>query len=442
MRKVAFISTLLFLGVSAGALYYQWDEYHTEATKQSVMQHDIEATFTGKTIQVVHHIRGAVADTYEVTVPKEVKGVSCLNDKTCVKRQNDKTVVDAPKTGELSLTYRVPIAQKEPLFVKEWLVRFHTSQQQQMNISLTDAVHPKGVWAADGKLIGYVHKPSFSFFMWEKKGGQAVPLYFQTKPLRTSFDHDLAVYATKPVDPTALSFWRKSSVQTLIVTPFQLQYITPTFVMIPETASFANVQRAYVRVELQQRFPNSSVPDWIWDLLAAYMTKTKPMTQQAQRVLQQLQTTLTKEEQQTFWTSVTTNDGQPLTMKKLDEWLGKAYGGNTTFFQDEQPYMTFTERKMLVANNVKLPNAHVLLKDGQQLFPFVPIMRTLGYTVQRSSEAVFIEKNGARWRFFTNGTNAVIREWNGTLYVERTEFPKWFSVYISETSEEIHVVGQ
>ncbi len=63
--------------------------------------------------------------------------------------------------------------------------------------------------------------------------------------------------------------------------------------------------------------------------------------------------------------------------------------------------MTFTERKMLVVNEVKLPTAHVLLKDGQQLFPFVPIMRTLGYTVQRSGEAVFIEKDGARWRFLS-----------------------------------------
>ncbi|KHF29829.1 hypothetical protein LR68_01308 [Anoxybacillus sp. BCO1] len=104
--------------------------------------------------------------------------------------------------------------------------------------------------------------------------------------------------------------------------------------------------------------------------------------------------------------------------------------------------MTFTERKMLVVNEVKLPTAHVLLKDGQQLFPFVPIMRTLGYTVQRSGEAVFIEKDGARWRFFINGTKTVVQQWNGTLYMERTEFPKWFSVYISETSEEIRVIGQ
>ncbi len=51
MWRIAFISTLLFLGVSAGALYYQWDEYHTEATKQSVLQHDIEAKFTGKRLK-------------------------------------------------------------------------------------------------------------------------------------------------------------------------------------------------------------------------------------------------------------------------------------------------------------------------------------------------------------------------------------------------------
>ncbi|WP_461201712.1 hypothetical protein [Anoxybacillus sp. TBDG-1] len=442
MWKVAFISTLLFLGVSAGALYYQWDEYHTEATKQSVLQHDIEATFTGKTIEVVHHIRGAVADKYEVTVPKEVKDVSCSNEKTCVKRQNGKIVVDAPKTEKLSLTYRVPIELKEPLFVQAWLVRFHTTQPQQTNISLTDVVHPKGVWAADGKLVGYVYKPSFSFFMWEKTGGQTVPLYFQSELLRPTFNDDLVVYATKPLDQTALSFWKQSGVQTLIVTSSRLQYMTPTFVIIPNTSSFANVQRTYVRVQLQQRFPNSVVADWIWDLLVSYMTKTEPMTKKAKLVFQQLQQTLTKEQQQTFWTFVNANAGQPLTMKKLDEWLGEAYGGDTTFFQDEQPYMTFTERKVLVVNEVKLPNAHVLLKDGQQLFPFVPIMRTLGYTVQRSGEAVFIEKGSARWRFFTNSTNAVIQEWDGTLYIERTEFPKWFSVYISETNEEIYVVGQ
>lgn len=104
--------------------------------------------------------------------------------------------------------------------------------------------------------------------------------------------------------------------------------------------------------------------------------------------------------------------------------------------------MTFTERKMLVVNDVQLPNARVLLKDGQQLFPFIPVMRTLGYTVNRSGEAIFIEKDGERWRFFINGTNAVIQQWDGSLYIERTEFPKWFSVYISEMAEEIHVVGQ
>lgn len=442
MWKVTFISMLLFLGVSAGALYYQWDEYHTEATKQSVLQHDIEATFTGKTIEVVHHIRGAVADTYEVTVPKEVTNISCAKKKTCVEQKNGKTIVDASKTNTLSLTYRVSIVPKEPLFIQQWLVYFRTTQPQQTNVSLIDVVHPKGVWAADGKLVGYVHKPSFSFFMWEKKGGQTVPLYFQSQPLQPTFNGDLVIYATKPLHETALSFWKKSDVQTLIVTSSRLQYMTPTFVIISDTASVSDTQRAYVRVQLQHRFPNSTVPDWIWDLLVSYMTKTEPMTKRAKLVFQQLQQTLTKEQQQTFWTLVTKNDGQPLTLKKLDEWLGEAYEGNTTFFQNGEPYMTFTERKMLVVNDVKLPNAHVLLKDDQQLFPFIPIMRTLGYTVQRSGEAVFIEKGNACWRFFTNSTNAVIREWNGTLYIERTEFPKWFSVYISETAEEIHVVGQ
>lgn len=100
MWKVAFISMLLFLGVSAGALYYQWDEYHTEATKQSVLQHDIEATFTGKTIEVVHHIRGAVADTYEVTVPKEVTNISCAKKKN-VRRTK--------KMGKRSSTHRKQI---------------------------------------------------------------------------------------------------------------------------------------------------------------------------------------------------------------------------------------------------------------------------------------------------------------------------------------------
>ncbi|MGG6432172.1 hypothetical protein ACPF7I_04965 [Anoxybacillus sp. D401a] len=442
MWRIAFISTLLFLGVSAGALYYQWDEYHTEATKQSVLQHDVEATFTGKTIEVVHHIRGAVTNTYEVTVPKEVKDVSCVKQKQCVEQKNGKTIVHVPNTHTISLTYRVMVGQKEPLFIKEWLIRFHTTQQQQMNVSLTDVVHSKGIWAADGKLIGYVYKPSFLFFMWEKKGGQTVPLYFQTKPLRTSFDENVSIYTTKPLNDTERSFWKQNGVQTLVVTPFRLQYMTPTFVIIPDTSSFSNVQRAYVRVQLEQRFPNSVVPDWIWDLLVSYMTKTEPATTKAKRALQQLKQTLTKEEQETFWTLVQTSDGQSLTMKKLDEWLGKAYGGNTTFFQNEETYMTFTERKMLVVNEVKLPTAHVLLKDGQQLFPFVPIMRTLGYTVQRSGEAIFIEKDGARWRFFINGTEAVIQQWDGTLYMERTEFPKWFSVYISETSEEIRVIGQ
>ncbi|MED0656615.1 hypothetical protein [Anoxybacillus ayderensis] len=442
MWRIAFISTLLFLGVSAGALYYQWDEYHTEATKQSVLQHDVEATFTGKTIEVVHHIRGAVTNTYEVTVPKEVKNVSCVKQKQCVKQKNGKTIVHVPNTHTISLTYRVTVAQKEPLFIKEWLIRFHTTQPQQMNISLTDVVHPKGIWAADGKLVGYVYKPSFSFFMWEKEGGQTVPLYFQTKPLRTSFDENVSIYTTKPLNDAERSFWRQNGVQTLVVTSFRLQYMTPTFVIISDTSSFSDVQRAYVRVQLEQRFPNSAVPDWIWDLLVSYMTKTEPVTKQAKRALQQLKQTLTKEEQQTFWTLVQTSDGQSLTMKKLDEWLGKAYGGNTTFFQNEEPYMTFTERKMLVVNEVKLPTAHVLLKDGQQLFPFVPIMRTLGYTVQRSGEAIFIEKDGARWRFFINGTKTVVQQWDGTLYMERTEFPKWFSVYISETSEEIRVIGQ
>ncbi|MBW7650166.1 hypothetical protein [Anoxybacillus sp. ST4] len=442
MWKVAFISTLLFLGISAGALYYQWDEYRTEATKQSVLQHDVEATFSGKEMEVTHRIRGAVARTYEVIVPNEVKHISCSEQKACVKRQNGKTIVDASHTDELSFTYRVPVAQKEPLFMKEWLIRFHTAQPQQMTISLTDTVHPKGIWIADGKLVGYVHKPSFSLFMWEKEGGKAVPLYFQAQPLQISLHDRLSVYAAKPIDHSALSFWQQSDVETLVITPFSLQYMTPTFVIIPDRVSFPTVQRAYVRVQLEARFPNSSVPEWVWDLLIAYMTKTEPVTKQAKRAFEQLQKTLTKEEQQTFWTSVTTHKHEPLTMKKLDEWLGNAYGGHTTFFQDEKRYMTFTERKMLVVNDVQLPNARVLLKDGQQLFPFIPIMRTLGYTVNRSGEAIFIEKDGERWRFFINGTNAVIQQWDGSLYIERTEFPKWFSVYISETDENIYVVGQ
>ncbi|MCL6618095.1 MAG: amidohydrolase family protein [Anoxybacillus ayderensis] len=156
MWRIAFISTLLFLGVSAGALYYQWDEYHTEATKQSVLQHDVEAKFTGKTIEVVHHIRGAVTNTYEVTVPKEVKNVSCVKQKQCVKQKNGKTIVHVPNTHTISLTYRVTVAQKEPLFIKEWLIRFHTAQPQQMNISLDEALRMARWYPA--KAVGLDHQ--------------------------------------------------------------------------------------------------------------------------------------------------------------------------------------------------------------------------------------------------------------------------------------------
>jgi hypothetical protein len=451
MLRVAIISTFLFLSVSTGILYYQWDHYEKQEKANTVLEHEIDAQFLGKELVLEHRVKGASLEKYTIHLPDRLKQFTCGKKKECVVRhENGKTIIQFNKMGEAVLSYRISIGKRiDPLWLEKWFITFDTVQPQHIYVQLTDGAHQRGTWVAGASLIGQVQKKTFSFYMWEQKSGNAFPLYFQSVPLQRKHENGIDLYTTKQnqLDRSLLSFLQaRADIQTIVVTPFSVEYVTPTFLVISENVSHSSLKTKYANVYLRERFPNSSLDEWIWELLASLMTKQLPASAKAKAAFNELQTTLTAEELHSFWKEIKNKQGQSLSKEKLDHILGDVYGGNTTFFVENGQELVFTEEKALFVNNHKLENAKVLMKNGEQLIPFTEVMKTLGYTLKRSGNALFIEKNGQRWRFFIEpiepNNNAVIRQWNGKLYIERTTFPKWFDVYVSETSKEIHVIGQ
>jgi hypothetical protein len=451
MLRVAMISIFLFLSVSTGIVYYQWDDYQKHEKMNTVLEHEINVQLLGEDLALEHRVKGATSEKYTIQLPKRLKQFTCQKKKDCIVRNKDgKTTIQFNKTGEAVLSYRISIGKlTDPLWLEKWFITFDTAQPQHIYVQLTDATHKKGTWVAGASLIGQAQKKTFSFYMWEQKNGKPFPLYFQSVPLQLKHENEMVIYTTKPnkLDRSFLSFLQtKGDIQTIVVTPFSVEYIWPTFLVIPENVSYSSLKAKYANVYLREHFPNSSLDGWIWELLVSLMTKQLPTSSKAKAAFNELQTTLKTEALHSFWQEVEKKQGQSLSKERLDEILGDVYGGNTTFFAENGQELVFTEQKALFVNNRKLENVKVFMKDGRQLIPFIEVMEALGYKLKRSGNALFIEKNGKRWRFFIESNepanNVVIRQWNGRLYIERTTFPQWFDVYVSETSKEIHIIGQ
>lgn len=193
---------------------------------------------------------------------------------------------------------------------------------------------------------------------------------------------------------------------TLVLSPWGDQHLSPTLVVVPETTSLSSIQAEYMRTYYASYFlPSGEINEWVADLLTAIALQTQPVTPQAKAIWQQFQEKLTEDEKKAFLSFVLQYRGKMLTPSMLDKALSASRTGETTYFTDlmkkgRSLLLIFTNEGNVYVNDVPLKEAKAVLQNGEILLPFTEVMSRLGYDVRRSGDAVFIENNDNRWRFF------------------------------------------
>ncbi|ANB60775.1 hypothetical protein [Anoxybacteroides amylolyticum] len=458
MMRTAILMIVLFLGISVGTLYMQWQDYgQTRNEVNNVpLVHFIDIKYNGKMLEIHQTVKGLTTPVYTIQVPIDAKQLTYTigNDKrTLVYDRNGKASVKRHGHDKLEFHYILPLPSIKPIWLERWMVLFFSSQPQHLYVQLTDDTK-SGMWVAGAPLEAVLKKKMSTFYSWSQKGVSSFPLYFHPIELPRNVYGTIEVYGGRKENVTK---WTDVPSFTLVWVKGGMQHLSPTLVVVPETVSLPSLREMYMRTYYEAYFlPSGEMNTVVADLLTAFTLQKQPVTPKGKAIWQQLTEKLTKDEQKAFFTAVLKQRGKTLTPAMLDEALSASHAGKTMYFTDSfatgRPLsLVFTNEGKIYVNNVLLKQSKAILQNEEVLLPFVDVMSALGYHVRRTGEAVFIEKGDNRWRFFVNSSiymkgndrfgapAIIIYEINGRLYMTPDMMQYWFPVQISMAERDVIV---
>jgi len=460
MMRTAILMIVLFLGISGGAMYMQWQDYQQENNQANgtPVVHVIDIQRSKNKLEITQTVTGLTASSYEIRVPNGVKQIVYTvgsKQKPLAYDRNGKSSVQMNGNNQLVFHYVISLPSSKTIWLERWSVVIFSKQLQQFYVQLTDYVK-NGMWMAGAPLDGRMKKEAFILYSWSQKQVTSFPLYFQPAELLRKAYGNVEIYGEKKMKEKVTK-WADVPSFTLVWSPWGDRYLSPTLAVVPEAASLSSIQEAYMRAYYAAYFlPSGEMNSLVADLLTAFMLQKQPITPQAQAVWQQIQQKLTKDEQKTFFASVLKHRGEVLTPSMLDQALSASRTGATTYFTDwlkngRSLSLVFTNEGYVYVNDVPLKGAKAVLQNETMLLPFPEVMSQLGYHVRRSGDAVFIEKDNNRWRFFVNSSiymkgndrfgapAIIIYDINGALYMSPDMIQHWFPVQVWTTERDIYV---
>ncbi|MBB5323799.1 hypothetical protein HNQ34_000891 [Anoxybacillus tepidamans] len=461
MMRTAILMIALFLGISGGAMYMQWRDYEQTNNRNGAtpLVHTIDIRHVGKQLEITQTIEGLTERSYEVMIPSGAKQMTYIignKRQTLAYERNGKSSVQVGGNNRISFRYVISLPSLKTIWLERWSVVVFSKQPQQFRVQLIDYATKNGMWMAGAPLDGRIKKDSFTLYSWSQKNLLSFPLYFQPAELSRNVYGSIEVYGQNKANMKATK-WADVPSFTLVLSPWGDQHLSPTLVVVPETTSLSSIQAEYMRTYYASYFlPSGEINEWVADLLTAIALQTQPVTPQAKAVWQQFQEKLTEDEKKAFLSFVLQYRGKMLTPSMLDKALSASRTGETTYFTDlmkkgRSLLLIFTNEGNVYVNDVPLKEAKAVLQNGEILLPFTEVMSRLRYDVRRSGDAVFIENNDNRWRFFVNSSvymqgndrfgapSIIIRDINGMLYMSTDIIQRWFSVQVWTTDRDVYV---
>jgi len=457
MMRTAILMTVLFLGISGGALYMQWRDYEQARNGHDVpLVHFINVTQDGKTLKVQQTVTGLTTPIYNIQVPMGVKQLMYTIDnkqKTLTYDRSGKASVKT-ESDQIMFHYVLPLPATKPIWLDRWMITFFSTQPKQLYVQLTDYTK-SGTWVAGAPLDATLKKEEAVFYSWSQKGVSSFPLYFYPMELQRSVYGTVEVYGINKMEKAEK--WTDVPSFTLVWIKRGSPHLSPTLVVVPENVSLSSLQEMYMRTYYAAYFlPSGEINAAVADLLTAFTLQKQPVTPKGKVIWQQLTKNLTKDEQKAFFTAVLNERGKALTPAALDEILSASHPGQTTYFTDlfvsgRPQSLVFTNEGKVYVNNVPVKQAKAVLQNEKVLLPFVDVMTSLGYHVRRTGNAVFIEKGDNRWRFFVNSSiymkgndrfgapAIIIYDINGELYMTPDMMQYWFPVQIWRTERDVYI---
>jgi len=471
MVRLAFIAIFTLLGISSSVIYMQWQSHiheNVEANFSSLV-HDIVIEHKEQFLLVRHKVTGFREKSYGIVIPAKAKELTCLPEPECtIQGKNGTQVINIKDLKELELRYKVPLPkQTGERWLDDWSIVFQSKQKQEFDVKLLDFVQQTGEWIAGAKQKGKVRRENFTYYSWTQRDLISIPLYYYPGKLIKTVQEETEIYSARTIDKNHMNittFQRIADVPslTIVAAATGKQYISPTLLVLPERKSLEAIQREYIKTYYKSIFsPYSEMTEWAWDLLAALTLELKGSGQPSSKIVDHVSGQLDDAKKHLFLDYLQKYKGEKLTLAILDESLGQAMEGSTSFFVDNarSSLKNFTplyveENSTIFVYNKPLKNAQPILYDRKRLLPFVEIMRELSYQVKKSGQAVFIDKEYNSWRFFVNsniymeGSNrfgastTIIHEVKGKLYISEEMLREWFHVSVRKTDEGIYVTNK
>lgn len=466
MNRLSLFMTALLLITIGTFSYLQWTSYLkvNGGSTENMVKWEFSIVHADNVLTVKQSAKSVPEGNYTVNWPEDTLDIQCTQEEVdCNWNSENKETVELSNAPVL-FSYVIPLSNKESegTILRNWSVNLEELAAKEVTISFTQRQYRNGEWIAALKTKGKVSKDHITFY--EYKGDFVSPLVFHPTPLQmTQQGTDLTIWSKDKINITSASeeSLSKESIKlkptTILVTNEVEAFESQRLFVVSSEEELINLYQKRITQWIQSKWKEDA--KWQADIFISDLIGIELPNSKRKNMKVELSETLTTKQAEKLKETILSAPEKSINPETLNQFVSEIVGQQTNFFTLNangdvpfEPFLTWKD-KPLVSKGKELENISVRYYRNEPVVPFVDFLMTIGFDVTQVSEesAYILEKDGNRYRFFTNQNIFILNEEDygllenpllllgDSMYIETGWLEQFFSVTIveNETSYEI-----
>ncbi|MFS0574368.1 hypothetical protein AB1K83_01905 [Sporosarcina sp. 179-K 3D1 HS] len=446
--------------------YSQKEGNDAEATGIREVIQEIELVNRPDGLHIRHHFSNLSENRHEIIWPEKSVSRSCHLEtvSSCDRLDENLTGFSEGEVPAQSISYVIPRERemKETALFRNTFAALRGGVVSTTRFHLTDETASGGLWINGLKRIGH-KKMEYIDYSYYRGAGKVTDLYWQKEePLLAYKGNRLSVYgqdgAEVDFESADLALEEVGANHSTVVLGKVGQVVRSDRFIITPNQTISRAADLFLASSIHSQYQLPATGPALAEVLASILSGKPTGSAEARAMYQTLRETVTEEELAALRITLHKRSGEKMSGALLDDLIGEVTGFGTSYFEKSlkdgsanRPFLVEDLREIAL-NGETIPDLHVLLKDGNVLYPSKTVLRKLGYTIESNERSIYIKSGKHNFRFPKKDPFYVYNErkytlrsipfelLEGEIYFQEDAFRRLFLLSIEKKEEMIDIV--
>lgn len=453
--------------VISSTLFFQYQVYsdkHSAGKGEFFYTQEIDIQYRDGSLDIRQHFKSLPKQTVHINWPSLATNPDCFieSENSCDRLSEDLTKFTKSELHTQSISYIVPLegGLKSNELLKDVIVTLENGIVSHSTVHISTDNTVSGQWVTGLPLVGQQSLKLVNYTMFSGKG-PVNDLFWKDRDLAQQFKSDkVSIYSPNPLSEEVIKELAEmpflNEEHFTIIHGGNNSSLQGKRMLFLNDVSIRSLNHSVILSQVQNRYDFSDSPQWIIEMVAAFITDANFDHPKTQQIMTTLTNRMTDEQLENWKQQLSSLQGEKITPMILDETLSKVMKNHTEYItlnatsEEEFPFLFHDKRELFVDVYLK-DDVDVVFKDGQIFYSADSLLKHLGYETKIGPNGYYINSELENFRFPPNHNFYVYNERRhnivskpfveiaGRYFIEESWLQKLFSVNIEKNNDSITI---